>query len=249
MKTRTYRTCFLTVMTLFLFGVLMCMPVMAATKLGAPAEAYWDEDDTGIARWEKVENAKEYEVRLYEGDDIHVKTEKTSRSKIDLTPYMSDGNWYYFKVRAVPKTNQKGVTAGEWTISEPIVAEGVGENDGRWRTYSDGKKYQKDDGTYVVSTWKLIEGSWYYFEENGYAATGWQNIQGTWYYLGTDGIMKTGWQDVDGSWYYLEEDGSMVVGWKQVVPGQWYYFDAAGKMASNTDVDGYHLNESGLWVP
>ena len=40
----------------------------------------------------------------------------------------------------------------------------------------------------------------------------------------------------------------MVNGWKQVNPGEWYYLDSEGKMLTNTEIDGYRLNEAGMWV-
>ena len=70
-----------------------------------------------------------------------------------------------------------------------------------------------------------------------------------WYYLGENGVMQTGWQKLNGNWYYLNSDGAMAVGWTQVKPGEWYYLDGEGKMLANTEVDGYRLDESGLWVP
>ena len=40
---------------------------------------------------------------------------------------------------------------------------GLGVTDGRWRTYSQGKKYQRDDKTYITDQWELIGSEWYYF--------------------------------------------------------------------------------------
>ncbi len=60
--------------------------------------------------------------------------------------------------------------------------------------------------------------------------------------------MQTGWLDSNGSRYFLDQDGAMVTGWKQVNPGEWYYLDSEGKMLTNTEIDGYRLNEAGMWV-
>lgn len=231
-----------------LLAAVMCMPVMAATKLGETEEAYWDENHMGVARWKKVDNAKEYEVRLYEGDDQRVTTVNVSGTRADLKSYMADERWYSFAVRAVPKSNQKKISAGEWVRSEEIQAEGLGDTSGKWKTYSDGKKYQDGSGNFVTDRWYQIKGEWYRFDGNGFCLTGWQQIDTKWYYLNSEGIMQTGWLEIDGSRYYLESDGSMAVGWRQDKPGEWYYLDADGRMVTNTVVDGCQLDGEGKWL-
>lgn len=238
-----------TVFAAVLLTALMSVTALAATQLGATEEAYWDKGQTGVARWKKVEQAKEYEVKLYEGGDAPVKTVKVSGTKVDFSSCMEDGAWYTFTVRAVPKSGQKNVTSGEWVESDEYQAEGLGDTKGKWRTYSQGKKYEKEDGTSVVSQWYLIQSEWYYFNQEGYALVGWQQIDSKWYYLNDQGVMQTGWMDSNGSRYYLGTDGAMAIGWVQVKPGEWYYMDAEGRMMVNTDVDGCHLNEAGVWVP
>ena len=47
----------------------------------------------------------------------------------------------------------------------------------------------------------------------------------------------------------LQKDGAMITGWKEINPGEWCYMDGEGRMLSNTEIDGYRLNESGVWVP
>ena len=41
--------------------------------------------------------------------------------------------------------------------------------------------------------------------------------------------------------------GAMATGWKQI-GGRWYWFYPNGAMAANTVIDGYELNENGVWV-
>ena len=74
---------------------------------------------------------------------------------------------------------------------------------------------------------KQIGGKWYYFEGLGTMATGWINDKGNWYYLNTDGAMAIGWIKDRGKWYFLNSNGSM---------------------ASNTTIDGYKLEEDGVWI-
>lgn len=231
-------------------SLLMCMTVPAATKLDTTEEAYWDSSQTGVAHWKKVKNAKEYEVRLYESGDRFVKVLVTGGTRADFREYIRDGVSYSFRVRAVPKSNQKTYISGDWKESEDILeVAGMGETDGRWRTYSQGKKYQRDDKSYITDQWELIQGSWYYFGQDGFVRTGWQQIGSDWYYLGEEGIMQTGWLQQNGAWYYLNTDGTRATGWKEAKPGQWYYMDENGIMMADTTVDGYRLDSSGMWIP
>ena len=230
-------------------GIAAAMTAFAGEKFQAPARAYWDDDVMGLARWDKPENAKLYDIYLYEGEDILVQTIKDhAGTRLDLSPYMQDGSIYHFKVRAVPKKSQKTYEDGEWAESEEITASGVGSNDGRWRTYLTGRKYQNDDGSYAGPGWQQIAARWYYFNADQYAVTGWQQIGGVWYYFENSGIMVTGWQEIDGAWYYLKESGAMATGWQETRPGSWYYLGENGAMLTNCVVEGHHLNESGLRI-
>ncbi len=222
--------------------------VFAAVRFDGTARAYWGQG-VGQARWEAVENAKKYEVRLYENDE-RIKTITVGSRQADLSPYMSDNNSYTFEVRAIPTDSQRSkYSSGDWVMCEDgQVATGRGDVDGRFREYQNGRKYEREEAGYVVNQWYLIQGNWYYFDAEGYILTGWQQINGKWYYLGTDGVMQTGWQQLDGSWYYLQADGSMAVGWLETAPGQWYYLDADGKMLADTEVEGHRLNASGLRI-
>lgn len=233
----------------------MVMSIMfAVTALAASSEryyfaatesAYWDSSDNGVARWEKVEKAKKYEVVLYEGDQ-KVKRVYSSGTRVDLSEYMSNNSTYSFAVRAVPTDSQTRFRAGDWVASDELDVDWLGETDGRWRTYSTGKKYQKSDRSYCTEGWELIQGDWYHFNAEGYVETGWITVGQTWYYLDQDGKMQTGWVNLNDVWYYMDSSGAMQTGWVQAKPGQWYYLDASGKMLSNTTVDGHQLDASGL---
>lgn len=236
------------ILTVLMIGILMSMTVIASIKLDAPEEAYWDGNHVGMARWKKVRDAHEYQVKLYESGDRFIKTVTVSGTRVDLREYMTEGGYYHFCVRAMPKSHQNKYTSSDWTEAEGDQMTGLGVTDGRWRTYSQGKKYQRDDKTYITDQWELIGSEWYYFGQEGYALIGWQQIGDNWYYLNEDGIMQTGWLNYGENWYYLDADGSRVVGWKQVKPGEWYYLDADGKMLSNMMVDGYQLDSSGKWI-
>lgn len=218
-------------------------------QLDAPESAGWSGLDKTTASWSKVEYATGYQIRLYR-DDSYIKTIEATGAKKDLTEYMTKEGFYYYEVRAVGKDtgDAKYRRSSEYTMSEDKVLDDLGDTDGRWSNYNEGKKFRKDDGTYAVSEWYKIQGKWYYFDETSFAVSGWRKVGGTWYYMDQDGVMLTGWQKVNGVWYYLNEDGSMAVGWKQTAPRQWYFLNSDGSMAANTVVDGYQLDASGLWV-
>lgn len=82
-------------------------------------------------------------------------------------------------------------------------------------------------GAYANARWRNDSVGWWYMQDDGWGAKGWIQTNGKWYYLGTDGYMKTGWQQYNGQWYYLNSDGSM---------------------ATNTTIDGYQIDNSGVWV-
>ena len=218
------------VLTLFIgLAVWNNLPVMAATRLAVTEEAYWDKNEVGIGRWKKVDRANEYRVRLYESEERFVTSFSVKGTKADFREYIRDGYAYHFSVCAVPENGQRAYISGEWKDSEVLEADGMGENGGSWRTYSQGKKYQRGDKSYITGQWEMIQSKWYYFNQDGYMQTGWQQIDSKWYYLDKDGIMQTGWLEYQGNWYFLDSDGARTAGWKEVKPGEWYYMDGDGK--------------------
>lgn len=229
-----------------LLSMLLVLTAFAAREryqLEETERAWWS--DTTTARWKKVNKADKYQVRLYSGDQDLTRATVTT-TFIDFSRYIEDGNDYSFSVRALAKNDSQ--ISGEWVDSEVQTASGIGDTSGHWRNYQQGKKYQKDDKTYVTNDWHLISGEWYYFNEDGYMRTGWQSVNNLWYYLNDEGMMQTGWKELAGAWYYLRADGSMAVGWVEPRPGQWYYLYADGTMAANTAVDGCQLDASGMWI-
>ena len=88
--------------------------------LGTVESAYWESTPLGKARWSKVENAPAYEVKLYCGDRMVYRVEKTSSTNYDFFSHMTTRGDYYFKVRAVAKTESEAdyLKAGEWTESD-----------------------------------------------------------------------------------------------------------------------------------
>lgn len=222
-----------------------------AAKLEATEKAGWSDTTKTKASWKKVPFASKYQVVLYKEGGIWVKSLTTSSTSVDLLKYMENGTKYYYTVKAVLKdsSEEEYLKEGEPVVSDDSVVQELGETNGTWAEYKDGKKYRCEDGTYAVDSWKMIGGKWYYFNKDGFAMTGWQHISDHWYYLGADHVMLTGWQQINGKWYYLNPAGDMATGWIQPQPDKWYYLYSDGSMAVNTIInDLYSVDSSGLWV-
>lgn len=218
-------------------------------ELDAPETAGWSSANRRKATWKKVEYATGYQIRLYR-DDVYVRSIDATGTSKDLSDYMKKEANYYYEIRAVgkDKTDAKYRKAGEYVLSTDQLMDDMGDTEGKWKNYAEGKKYRAEDGTYVADQWYKIADLWYYFDENGYMVTGWKKVNGLWYYMDKDGVMLTGWQKVNDIWYYLNKDGSMATGWIEGAPGQWYYLQEDGSMAVNTVVEGRTINASGIWV-
>ena len=231
--------------------------------LEAPEEAGWSASNHMKAVWKKVDYATGYQIRLYRDDYYRRTIDATGTSK-DLSEYMGREGNYYDEIRAVGKTTNdaKYRKSSEYIVSSDRYLDDLGDTEGSWKNYADGKKYVDENGQIVTSQWYRILGTWYYFDENGYMATGWRMVNNKWYYLGNDGKMVTGWQKINGTYYYFrgwggmyrgtffqlggemyyaDADGKMVTGWLSK-ENQWYYFRENGAMYRNTFFT--HLNNS-----
>ena len=156
---------------------------------------------------------------------------------------------------------------------EGITASGGTTNVG-WIQSGDRWYFRYPDGSSPKDEWLSWNGKWYLFDSNGWMLTGWQNRNGFTYYLDSSGAMVTGWVQAgntfyylnptpdqyegilvknhwllqDGNYYYLNDAGIRAEGWLQV-NGSWYYFyPGTGIMAANTFVDGFWINENGVWI-
>ena len=58
---------------------------------------------------------------------------------------------------------------------------------------------------------------------------------------------KQGWQLENEHWYYYEEGIKVIDTWIASTNGRWYYVDLDGKMAVNTVVNGYAIDENGVY--
>ena len=70
-------------------------------------------------------------------------------------------------------------------------------------------------------------GGWRYLYQDEYL-TSWAMINDKWYFFGTNGYMKTGWLEYKGQWYYMDPEN--------------------GVMQTNSTIDGYQLDSSGVRI-
>ena len=120
---------------------------------------------------------------------------------------------------------------------------------GQWVQEGDKWKY-KENGVFVVSDWRSINGREYYFNKSGYRVTGWENIGGKEYYFMPEGYMWTGWASFGGTKYYFMPEGYMWTGWASF-GGERYYFDGNGRMIEGVyTVEGiqYQFNSKGILI-
>ncbi len=174
-----------------------------------------------------------------------------------------DDTWYYFDGSGAMKTGWVYV-GNIWYYLD---------NEGKMLTgFQDiaGQRYYFNDAGYMLTGWQLIEGKYYYFDASGAMA------KDTWigeYYVDENGIWdtskfkqkwilnSTGWwyrhedgsyttsdfEVINGQTYYFNAAGYMVTGW-QLINGNWYYFTSSGNMVRNQWIDGYFIDNNGIWV-
>ena len=152
---------------------------------------------------------------------------------------VSDAKWF--------QTEENLKKLGEADAAGIIKYYGLTKDKGKWEFTGEHWKWKEGNGKYATSTWKSIDGVWYYFDTNSNMTTGWQQIGGIWYYMNSSGAMTTGWQQIGGTWYYMNSSGAMTTGWQQI-GGTWYYMNGSGVMQTGWQTIGnqtYYLNEGG----
>ena len=152
---------------------------------------------------------------------------------------VSDAKWF--------QTEENLKKLGEADAAGIIKYYGLTKDKGKWEFTGEHWKWKEGNGKYATSTWKSIDGVWYYFDTNSNMTTGWQQIGGIWYYMNSSGAMTTGWQQIGETWYYMNSSGAMQTGWQQI-GGTWYYMNGSGVMQTGWQTIGnqtYYLNEGG----
>ena len=164
-----------------------------------------------------------------------------------------DGLWYYF--------DDSGAMATGWRTvdGQPYYLHDNGQMALGWNrigdTWYDFRPEGEDGfkaGSLVASGWRVIGPYYYYFNDDGSLYTGWLKLNGKTYYLNTldnslQGAMFTGWIKRDEKTYFADSNGELLEGWNQI-DGQWYYFyPETGEMARGTRIDGFPIDEDGVW--
>lgn len=167
--------------------------------------------------------------------------------------YEIDGQWYYFDVEGKMLTGWQQVS-GDWYYLYPSgqMAVGWAQISGKWYFFSNGQESKEPLGSMCSSGWQVIGPYYYYFNDDGSMYTGWLLKDGSWYYLNTvdnslQGAMFTGWFVRDNKTYFADSNGAVVEGWYEI-DGNWYYFYPGTKeMAVSTDINGFYVDENGVW--
>ena len=122
-------------------------------------------------------------------------------------------------------------------------------NTGNWEKVNQKWSLKKADGQYARNQWANIASKWYFLDKDGYILIGVYNINNATYNFGNDGAMNLGWVNTNNKWYYFEPvSGAMKKGWL-LYNNNWYYLKADRTMAVNEKtVDGYQVNNLGIWV-
>lgn len=195
----------------------------------------WDDDD-GTAYWDEAEDAKKYEVRLYRNGSSITSVKTTSDTDYDFSDEFTKSGDYYFRVRAVRNSSNKGtweeseelsVTSSE---ARDIRKNGGGSSSGSSSSGGPGSSSSTGSGGPGVSSnstgaWLWddnVKRWWYCNADKTYTVSNWQYIGNSWFYFDAQGYMVTGWQYINNAWYYMDSNGYMLTGW-QYINGRWYY--------------------------
>ena len=134
-----------------------------------------------------------------------------------------------------------------------------------------GRSYTFNSNADVTNTqWISLDGTWK-LAKDGRIATGWQTWDKNLYYLNSDGSMKANEAFTDGgklyffrSWggaykncwytsggkkYYLHDNSAAYQNEWLKADGKWYYFQSDSTMATDTWIDNYYVDASGVWIP
>lgn len=164
-----------------------------------------------------------------------------------------NGLWYYFDMDGHMLTGWQKINGQDYYLyPDGQMAAGWARIEGLWYYFRTEKENEAPAGSMVSSGWRVIGAYYYYFNQNGSMFTGWLLENGAWYYLNEldnslMGAMFTGWFERSGKTYFADPNGRMAEGWYQI-DGNWYYFyPESGELAKNTNIEGFYVNEDGIW--
>lgn len=120
-----------------------------------------------------------------------------------------------------------------------------------WQFDAAGMWYLNENGTYPVSCWQQIDGSFYHFNAYGYleVETFVYESNGHWYYVGPDGKMARGWTQIGADYlYFMPDNGQLVGPGLQLIDGKYYYILSNGRRAVNAWIGGQYYGADGARV-
>lgn len=165
-----------------------------------------------------------------------------------------EGFWYYFDVDGAMKTGWQQIN-GEWyyLYDSGQMAVGWVRLNGVWYFFHNGQEGAKPEGSRCDAGWHAIGAYYYYFNEDGSLYTGWLEQNGSRYYLNTvdnslQGALFTGWIIRDNKTYFADSNGVIAEGWYEIDGNYYYFYPETGEMAVNTQINGFYVNENGVWV-
>lgn len=135
------------------------------------------------------------------------------------------------------------------------IITGSGSGQSAWTQDENGWRLHYADGTWAAGSYVTdAQGNLVKDEAgNPIEQITWELINGAWYAFGVDGTLRTGfvYDYALAGWFYVDVNAGMKTGWCQI-NGAWYYFNpisdgTRGKMAVNTMIDGYFVDEHGIW--
>lgn len=163
-----------------------------------------------------------------------------------------DENWYLFGVDGKMLTGWQQLD-GVW-----YYLNGTGEMLTGWIELGETWYYLNPDMAgprgAMLTGFNVVDGYTYYFDESGAMYKDWMQVDGKWYYFNTlegslEGAMLKGWINRIGKVFYTDEHGVMMTGWQEI-DGNWYYFyPSDGSMAVKTTINGFYVNEDGIYRP
>ena len=170
--------------------------------------------------------------------------------------YFADGWYYNFSDKKVYYPNHTSLKVGV---------------DGK--VYANERRVTFNSQGVFQSNWFKINRLWYSLNISGKALTGWQKIDDYWYYFNEFGAPHIGWLKLNDNWYYFDKytgimhtymmftgtpiittgetyyfdtkTGAMQTGWVTYESGDKYYFYSDGRMARNTKIGEYTINNYG----
>lgn len=200
-----------------------------STKKGTEEQVGWNKDEDG------------WTYRFPDGDLKRGGWEKIR----DL--------WYYFDMDGRMQTGWQQVNGYYYFLyPDGRMATEWARIDGTWYYFRPEKEDKAPEGSMVSSGWRVIGAYYYYFNTDGSMYNGWLRKNSDWYYLNEldnslMGAMFTGWFERNGKTYFTDSNGVMAQGWYRI-DGNWYYFyPESGELARNRDIDGFYVNEDGIW--